>query len=507
MNSIDHLNEGIPDVPTPANALVGEGPERQNNENAVERGREAFPAIRAASPAISSNAAGNAQSLEKLFQRMNVLSKEGKWTDLASVIRNHEELMIKRCGDLEQFILTCDPIKHSAAVIFALNVLYDIAEKKSLSSGQERVFDILRNFFISKTYGREQLLSIVDIYCQLFRKLHDYCISTKKYEIGLNVTILGIDAITDTGSGLLTSLHSHLFDLALQADQPGQACGYLEDIKDILNENMISQHISSNYSTNSPHIEYKYVLSYLYYGSEIAYKNKDVNRAIVLLHNLITFPATDIVPMLVTGHKKWFLYQILADKDVTPPAGRSPCLNRVWRQECEPYMKIYNAMQSKENTLAAVNAVLKEHEKVFEKDETTDLINALLVALTERAVLKVAKCFSNIGIQDLVRRAYLKSVEEAKELCEKLSQEGKLTARFENDVVHLQIPAHKVSESAIKKTLQRVEAAKQNLTTVHCSVQCHPIYLSRTLRVSGPGYLDDEGLSMSMAHSQALQKD
>ncbi|CAJ0564991.1 unnamed protein product, partial [Mesorhabditis spiculigera] len=306
-----------------------------------------------AEPSGSRQKPAPAQNFDKFVQRVNALIRETPrsaaanpldYSELAAFLKSNEDLLLKRAGDLEAYLTECDSATHGAPIIYALYIMYESGEKKNSSAVKERCFEILFNYLSRNSLQRGQVMVVIDIYVRLFRKAHDFVLSTMRLDAGLELMALGIDLIVDRETNTLTTLHGYLFYLALQAHKPERALPYLFKVKNILNENLVRQTTTSNvtFSTSQSIIEPKSVLMYLRYGGEVAFALGDYKTSAAFYYSLITFPSNDVSPLMIAGHRHWVILEILLDED-TPLHARSACMSRAWRQEGVLYNRLASA--------------------------------------------------------------------------------------------------------------------------------------------------------------------
>ncbi|CAD6195186.1 unnamed protein product [Caenorhabditis auriculariae] len=123
--------------------------------------------------------------LESLCKAINGLSSgdsnalsTGK--KAADITRKNREVFEKKSCDIEAFLLNCNHVVGSTAMIAAIKSLFDTSVAKNYEAGADRAVELLKYYLDGGQLVAEHLRLVPDIFLPLVRSVGFYCLEKKK---------------------------------------------------------------------------------------------------------------------------------------------------------------------------------------------------------------------------------------------------------------------------------------------------------------------------------------
>ncbi|GMT24709.1 hypothetical protein PFISCL1PPCAC_16006 [Pristionchus fissidentatus] len=495
-------NNEAPVAPQPLSVVSSSGPSSSSHQP---------------SPSPSGAKYENTKELKQLREKIESMGAKAIFGEQAELVRNSEATLTKHVHLMEEFMINLDPSHSSAAIIYALSVMFEVAASKKMENVMIRSAEILKSFVENKSLVREQVMHVIDIYTTLFTKVTRLLIRKDQSINGIPFLRAAIDLIVDEGDQTVTTLHGCLFTLCLKMHAIGPGMDYLYPyVKGILSE---ANPTSSPNTNNGGGNDSKPLLTYLYYGGLLAATATQWKRAASLLEAACFVPGYAVSEIQIESLKKLHIISFIAYGRLVMPT-RSPNLIKAWKQNGTVYSQLASELELsnmewddeggsrgwKQNEAPTTEEIagraktvqkfITANTKLFEKDQNIDLLYILMHECKMRALVKVAELYKVASIDRITELANLDGEIETKQLLTALTINGRLLVSNEdNEYVRLELPVVSQSTKDINERQHRLMVVTEDLKRLDLANQKTPFYCQRTNKSGGAH--DDEGLSMS----------
>ncbi|GMR48572.1 hypothetical protein PMAYCL1PPCAC_18767, partial [Pristionchus mayeri] len=386
------------------------------------------------SPSPSGVKYENSKELKQLRDKIENLGGKGNWAEQSELLRNNESILVKNYPLLEEFLVNLDPAHSTAAIVYTLAIIVDVACSRKMEREMMRAAEILKAFVEQKTFVREQVMVVIDCCECRERMVLPLSLSPFQFVNGIPFVSGAIDGIVDEGDQTVTSLHGFLFILCLKAHAIGPGLAYLYPyIKGILPETNPGLGAQSS-------VESRALLSYLYYGGLLAARATQWKKSASLLKAACFIPGYAVSEIQIEALKKLHVISYIAYGNLSIP-NRSPNLIKAFKQQGAVYSQMAAELEGgaqpdwdeeisdrgycKEEPLSTgqvaerakiVQKYLTSNKKMFEKDQNMELLIILMREFKLRAVLRIAELYKVASLTRITEMAKLENMEETKEV-------------------------------------------------------------------------------------------
>uniref|UniRef100_F1L4N2 COP9 signalosome complex subunit 3 n=1 Tax=Ascaris suum TaxID=6253 RepID=F1L4N2_ASCSU len=449
-----------------------------------------------------------ASALDGYVKNVLTFTASGSSAELVELNRKAVvDVLEKNVPHLNRVLETLSVEEHSLSVVA---VLLAKLNQPWNNASADRISKTLSQMELTlPLLNSSQLQLAPDLFTALLRKASQYCLRKNEQAIivrGIRLLLSAISVFSPE-PGVLTSIHAYLFCLCLKARIYEPALPFLEcPITKILKETP---------STNIAYMDSRWVLLYFYYGGLMFGSLGRFRECLLMFENVLCMPSVAASAIVVEAYKKYVLISMILNGRVVPlPSYRAAMIPRTVKRLCADYTAIETLCQNKESGTDIADAVLRhleQHRRTFEVDGNVGLVKRLVRKLRENSVLKVAKCFSTISMDDFIRRCHLNNEEHAERYLMEMSREGKVVVRIDSErkIVFLDEVKVEVDEEEVEQALRRVIELDKLLSDFDVRLRTSALYISRSSKASvyGTAAHDDEGFQQGspLPHTLPMQ--
>ncbi|KHN80873.1 COP9 signalosome complex subunit 3 [Toxocara canis] len=449
-----------------------------------------------------------AGALDVYVKNVLTFTASGSSTELVELNRKAVgDVLEKNVAHLNRVLETLSVEEHSLSVVA---VLLAKMNQPWNNANADRISKTLSQIELSlPLLNTSQLQLASDLFISLLRKVSQYCLRKNEQAVVVRGIRLLLSALSVFAPepGVLTSLHAHLFCLCLKANIYEPALPFLES--------PVTKIFKENPSSNVAYVDSRWVLLYFYYGGLIFGTLGRFRECLLMLENVLCVPSVAVSAIVVEAYKKYVLISmILYGKVIALPSYRAAMIPRTVKRLCADYTAVETLSQNKERGPDVAGALLQhleQHRAVFEADGNVGLMKRLIRKIRENSVLKIAKCFSTISVDDFVRRCYLQNAEHAERYLMDMSRERKIIVRIDkqHQIIYVDEVKTEVDEGQVEQALRRVLELDKLLAEFDVRLRTNPIYVSRSSKASvyAAAAHDDEGFQQGppLPHAIPMQ--
>uniref|UniRef100_A0A0M3JYK4 COP9 signalosome complex subunit 3 n=1 Tax=Anisakis simplex TaxID=6269 RepID=A0A0M3JYK4_ANISI len=393
------------------------------------------------------------------------------------------EILEKNISHLNRVLEALNIEEHSLSVV---TILLAKMSQPWNSATHERILQTIAQVELwLPLFNQCQLQWAPDLFVALIRRIAQYFLRKNEQVLLIRGIRLLLSAISIFAPepGVLTSLHSYLFCLSLRTRIYEPSIPFLETpITKIFKE--------TSSQSNIPNIDSKWVLLYFYYGGLILGSLGRLRECLLMMENVICIPSIAISAVVVEAYKKYILISMILFDQISPlPSYRSSLIPRNVRKLCADYTSIETICQNNDHGPDVALSLIKhleQHRKTFEMDGNVGLVKRLIRKIRENSILKIAKCFSVISIDDFVRRGHLDNAEHALRYLTEMSDAGKLVVRIDqqNRIIRLDEVKTQMNDDRLEEALRRVMELDKLINEFDVSYRTNALYINRSLASS-----------------------
>ncbi|XP_010550198.1 PREDICTED: COP9 signalosome complex subunit 3 [Tarenaya hassleriana] len=395
-----------------------------------------------------------------------ILGLSGSSKDLFSlheILKGEEESLRAHSAALLPSLDQLDPLKHSLGFLYLLEAgTYGPVSKEEAST----VVLIIARFISSCDGGQIRLAS--EKFASVCKRLKDHVLLLGEPLRGVAPLLTAVRKVQPS-TERLTSLHPDFLQLCLLAKC--YKTGF-----SILNDDI----------TEIDHP--KDLFLYCYYGGMICIGQKKFQKALELLHNLVTAPMNSISAIAVEAYKKYILVSLIHHGQFSNslPKYASTAAQRNLKNLCTPYVELGNCYN--EGKIAELEASIQANTLVFEADKNMGLVKQVISSLYKRNIQRLTQRYLTLSLQDIANTVQLGSAKEAEMHVLQMIQDGQIHAiinQKDGMVRFLEDPEqYKTCEMIehIDSAIQRMIGLSKKLVAMDESLSSDPLYLGKAGR-------------------------
>ncbi|KAL9323685.1 hypothetical protein ACSQ67_008542 [Phaseolus vulgaris] len=256
---------------------------------------------------------------------------------------------------------------------------------------------------------------------------------------------------------------------------------------------------------------------YCYYGGMICIGQKRFQKALDLLHNVVTAPMSIINAIAVEAYKKYILVSLIRNGQFSTslPKYSSSAAQRNLKNFCQsrrkdsvqlmlsieprgatimavgqggvvPYVELANTYGN--GKVAELETFVKTNAEKFQSDNNLGLVKQVVSSMYKRNIQRLTQTYLTLSLQDIANTVQLNSAKEAEMHVLQMIQDGEIYATINQKdgmVRFLEDPEqYKTCEMIehIDSSIQRIMALSRKLTAMDEQISCDQLYLSKAGR-------------------------
>ncbi|KAK7381002.1 hypothetical protein VNO78_33525 [Psophocarpus tetragonolobus] len=227
---------------------------------------------------------------------------------------------------------------------------------------------------------------------------------------------------------------------------------------------------------------------YCYYGGMICIGQKRFQKALELLHNVVTAPMSTVNAVAVEAYKKYILVSLIRSGQFSTnlPKYTSSVAQRNLKNFCQPYIELADSYGT--GKIAELEAYVKTNAEKFELDNNLGLVKQVVSSMYKRNIQRLTQTYLTLSLQDIANIVQLNSPKEAEMHVLQMIQDGEIYATINQKdgmVRFLEDPEqYKTCEMIehIDSSIQRIMALSRKLSSTDEQISCDPLYLSKAGR-------------------------
>ncbi|TYJ17253.1 hypothetical protein E1A91_A09G039800v1 [Gossypium mustelinum] len=213
---------------------------------------------------------------------------------------------------------------------------------------------------------------------------------------------------------------------------------------------------------------------FCYYGGMISIGQKWFQKALELLHNVVTAPMSTVNAIAVEAFKKYILVSLIHHGQ------------RNLKNLCQPYIELANSYSN--GKIADIETYVEANKDKFESDNNLGLVKQAVSSMYKRNIQRLTQTYLTLSLQDIANRVQLNSPKEAEMHVLQMIKDGEIYATINQKdgmVRFLEDPEqYKTCEMIehIDSSIQRLMTLSKKLNGVDELMSCDPLYLLKAGR-------------------------
>ncbi|KAG6790007.1 hypothetical protein POTOM_006150 [Populus tomentosa] len=437
-------------------------------------------------------------TVESLVAQIQGLSSSaGDLSLLLTHLKQADEFLHNESTRLLPFLEQLDPTLHSLGYLYILEACtsWPVTNEQA-----RRLVLILSRFLISCVADQIRLapekctnlsslwikfkMCLICVYCFSMHLIDAsylfelvviaVCKSFKDQVLMLEAPIRGVVPLLEAVKKLrssehLTTLHPDFLQLCLLAKCYKTGLSILED--DI-------------FEVDQPRDFYLYC----YYGGMICIGQKRFQKALELLHNVVTAPMSSINAIAVEAFKKYVLVSLIYNGQFSTslPKYTSSAAQRNLKTICQPYIELANTYSI--GKISELESYIQTNREKFDSDNNLGLVKQVVSSMYKRNIQRLTQTYLTLSLQDIANTVQLSSPKEAEMHVLQMIQDGEIYATInqrDGMVRFLEDPEqYKTCEMIehIDSSIQRIMTLSKKLTAMDELISCDPLYLAKVGR-------------------------
>ncbi|KAG5057114.1 hypothetical protein JHK86_012110 [Glycine max] len=400
--------------------------------------------------------------LEALVAQIQGLSSSpGDLTRLHTVLKQADDSLRSESTRLAPILTQLDPSIHSLGFLYILEASMTGPVTKTQA---EVVVPIVTRFI--GACSTEQIRLAPDKFLSVCKRLKDQVMLLEAPIRGVAPLFNALRKLQASAEHL-TPLHSEFLLLCLLAKCYKTGLSILDD--DV-------------FEVDQP----RDLFLYCYYGGMICIGQKRFQKALDLLHNVVTAPMSTINAIAVEAYKKYILVSLIRHGQFSTslPKYSSSTAQRNLKNFCQPYVELANSYGT--GKIAELEAYVKANAEKFESDNNLGLVKQVVSSMYKRNIQRLTQTYLTLSLQDIANTVQLNSPKEA----EMHIQDGEIYATINQKdgmVRFLEDPEqYKTCEMIehIDSSIQRIMALSRKLTATDEQISCDQLYLSKGVNLA-----------------------
>ena len=402
--------------------------------------------------------------LEALVAQIQGLSSTpGDLTRLHSVLKQADDSLRSESTRLAPILTQLDPSIHSLGFLYILEASMTDPVTKTQA---ETVVPIVTRFI--GACSPEQIRLAPDQFLSVCKRLKDQVMLLEAPIRGVAPLFTALRKL-QVSTEHLTPLHSEFLLLCLLAKCYKTGLSILDD--DV-------------FEVDQP----RDLFLYCYYGGMICIGQKHFQKALDLLHNVVTAPMSTINAIAVEAYKKYILVSLIRHGQFSTslPKYSSSTAQRNLKNFCQPYVELANSYGT--GQIEELEAYARANAEKFESDNNLGLVNQVVSSMYKRNIQRVTQTYLTLSLHDIASTVQLNSPKEAEMHVLQMIQDGEIYATINQKdgmVRFLEDPEqYKTCEMIehIDSSIQRIMALSRKLTATDEQISCDQLYLSKAGR-------------------------
>lgn len=404
--------------------------------------------------------------LEPLIAQIQGLSSSS--ADIArlhTILKHSDETLRSDSSRLYPILQLIDPSIHSLGFLYLLDA-FSAASVSNQQQAEEAVPIIAR--FINAC-SVEQIRLAPEKFVSVCKRLKDLVTLLEAPIRGVAPMFTALRKL-QVSAEHLTPLHAEFLMLCLLAKCYKTGLSILDD--DV-------------FEVDHPRDLYLYC----YYGGMICIGQKRFQKALDLLHNVVTAPMTMMNAIVIEAYKKYILVSLIRHGQFSTslPKYASPLAQRNLKLFCQnPCIEL--AQTYNNGKVAEVEAFVNANAGRFEADNNLGLAKQVVSSMYKRNIQRLTQTYLTLSLEDIANTVHLNSAKEAEMHVLQMIQDGEIYATINQKdgmVRFLEDPEqYKTCETIehIDSSIQRIMALSKKLTATDEQISCDQLYLSKVGR-------------------------
>ncbi|CAI0456872.1 unnamed protein product [Linum tenue] len=375
-----------------------------------------------------------------------------------------DEALRGESARLLPFLDQLDPSIHSLGYLYLLDACTSGPVSKELAAN----LVLITSRFITSC-STEQIRLAPEKFTGMCKRFKDQVLLIEAPMRGVAPLLVAVRKVQPS-SEHLTSLHPDFLQLCLLAKCYKTGLSLLED--DI-------------FEVTQP----RDLFLYCYYGGMICIGQKHFQKALELLHNVVTAPMTSINAIAVEAYKKYALVSLIDNGQFSPglPKYASSSAQRNLKNFCQqPYIELASTYST--GKIAELETFVQKHREKFESDNNLGLVKQVVSSMYKRNIQRLTQTYLTLSLQDIANTVQLNSAKEAEMHVLQMIQDGEIFATINQKdgmVRFLEDPEQYKSSGVIERidsSIQRLMTLSKKLTNMDEQMSCDSLYLAKAGR-------------------------
>ncbi|KAJ8750044.1 hypothetical protein K2173_013959 [Erythroxylum novogranatense] len=343
-------------------------------------------------------------TVESLVTQIQGLS--GNSSDLSALhnyLKQAEESLRSELSRLLPFLHQLDPSVHSLGYLYILE-----ACTSSPVWGDQRDMIVSTTARFITFCAAEQIRMAPDLFINVCKRFKEQVMLLEAPIRGV-APLLAATRKVQLNSEHLTPLHPDFLQLCLLAKCYKAGISILED--DI-------------FEVDQP----RDFFLYCYYGGTICIGQKRFQKALELLHNVVTAPMSTINAIAVEAYKKYVLVSLIqyGQFSTSLPKYTSSAAQRNLKNFCQPYIEL--AMSYSSGKISELESFVQTNREKFESDKNLGLVKQVVSSMYKRNIQRLTQTYLTLSLQDIANTVQLSSSKEAEMHVLQMIQDGQIHA-------------------------------------------------------------------------------
>ncbi|XP_065877686.1 COP9 signalosome complex subunit 3 [Euphorbia lathyris] len=403
-------------------------------------------------------------SVESVVTQIQGLS--GSVADIAALhtyLKQADESLHAESTRLLPFLDQLEPSIHSLGYLYIL----EACTAGPISKEQAKTLVILFSRFITSCVA-EQIRLAPDKFVSVCKRFKDQVMLLEAPMRGVAPMLAALRKLQSSNVHL-TTLHPEFLQLCLLSKSYKSGLSILDD--DIL-------------EVDQP----RDLFLYCYYGGMICIGQKRFQKALELLHNVVTAPMSSINAIAVQAYKKYILVSLIHQGQFSTslPKYASSAAQRNLKNFCQPYIELASTYTT--GKISELETYVQTSREKFESDSNLGLVKQVVSSMYKRNIQRLTQTYLTLSLQDIANRVKLNSAKEAEMHVLQMIQDGEIYATINQKdgmVRFLEDPEQYKTCGMINhvdSSIQRIMKLSKKLTAMDEHMSCDPLYLAKAGR-------------------------
>ncbi|GKV07922.1 hypothetical protein SLEP1_g19620 [Rubroshorea leprosula] len=390
----------------------------------------------------------------------------GSASDLSALhnyLKQVDEALHSESTQLIPFLDQLDPSKHSLGYLYFL----EACTSGPVTKEQAGVFVLTIARFISSC-AAEQIRLAPDKFTAVCKRFKDQVLLLDAPLRGVAPMLTAVRKL-QLSTEHLTTLHPEFLILCLLAKSYKIGFSILED---------------AIFEVDQP----RDIFLYCYYGGMICIGHKHFQKALELLHNVVTSPMSTINAIAVEAYKKYILVSLIHNGQFSTnlPKYASSAAQRNLKNLCLPYIDLAHCYN--DGKVTELEVYVQANREKFEIESNLGLVKQVVSSMYKRNIQRLTQTYLTLSLQDIANTVQLNSPKEAEMHVLQMIQDGEIYATINQKdgmVRFLEDPEQYKTCQMIERidsSIQRIMWLSKKLTAMDEHMSCDPLYLAKAGR-------------------------